>query len=175
MKKKGGDIVNSEIPVEELKENDEIEVVDAPTQDFEIKYTEMLDRYQRALAEFDNYRKRTAKELSMRHDDGLRTASEKLLPMIDNFERALNSHENKEDTFYQGVSMIKRQLEGILNDLGVLVMDLEIGTPFNPNFHNAVAHIEDENLGQSVVAEILQKGYMHRDKVLRHSMVKVAN
>jgi molecular chaperone GrpE len=95
--------------------------------------------------------------------------------VLDNFERALNAHEDKEDTFYQGVSMVARQLEGILNDLGVHAMDLEVGTPFNPNFHNAVAHIEDGNLGQSVVAEILQKGYMHRDKVLRHSMVKVAN
>jgi len=171
--------VSSETPKEDLREdnetNDDVEVVNAPTQDFEVKYTELLDRYQRTLAEFDNYRKRTVKELSTRHDDGLRTASEKLLPMVDNFERALNAHENKEDTFFQGVSMIKRQLEGILNDLGVQVMDLEIGTPFNPNFHNAVAHIEDENLGQSVVAEILQKGYMHKDKVLRHSMVKVAN
>ena len=171
--------MSSETPNENLREdnetNDDVEVVNAPTQDFEVKYTELLDRYQRTLAEFDNYRKRTVKELSTRHDDGLRTASEKLLPMVDNFERALNAHENKEDTFFQGVSMIKRQLEGILNDLGVQVMDLEIGTPFNPNFHNAVAHIEDENLGQSVVAEILQKGYMHKDKVLRHSMVKVAN
>jgi len=172
--------MSSETPIDELREDGEtneetVEVVDAPTKDFEVKYNEMLDRYQRTFAEFDNYRKRTTKELATRHDDGLRTASEKLLPMIDNFERALNAQENKEDTFYQGVSMIKRQLEGILNELGVQVMDLEIGTPFNPNFHNAVAHIEDENLGQSVIAEILQKGYMHKDKVLRHSMVKVAN
>jgi len=172
--------MSSETPIDELREDEEtndevVEVVEALTKDFEVKYNEMLDRYQRVLAEFDNYRKRTIKELSTRHDDGLRTASEKLLPMIDNFERALNAQENKQDTFYQGVSMIKRQLEGILNDLGVQVMDVEIGTPFNPNFHNAVAHIEDENLGQSVIAEILQKGYMHKDKVLRHSMVKVAN
>jgi len=158
------------------EEETTIEVLDVPDEaNFETKYAEALDRYQRTLAEFDNYRKRTIKEMATRHDDGLRSACEKLLPIVDNFERALNAYENKEDSFYQGVAMIARQLENALAELGVQPMQQEAGVKFDPNLHNAVAHVEDSNFGQNVIAEVLQKGYMHKDKVLRHSMVKVAN
>ncbi|MCL2286653.1 MAG: nucleotide exchange factor GrpE [Firmicutes bacterium] len=152
---------------------EEIEVLDPPNLD--LKYKEMEDRYQRSLAEFDNYRKRTIKEMSARYNDGVSYACEKLIPMVDNFERALNACEDKENGFYQGVAMIARQFEGILCDLGVNEIPLEPGDKFDPNFHNAVAHVEDENFGQNEVALVLQKGYIHKDKVLRHSVVKVAN
>ena len=152
-----------------------IEVLDMPENGFESKYKETLDRYQRALAEFDNYRKRTAKEMAARYNDGVRAACEKLLPIIDNFDRALNAQENKEDTFYQGIALIARQFDNTLAELGVEEIILEAGDGFDPNLHNAVAHDEDENFGQNVVADVLQKGYIHKDKVLRHSMVRVAN
>ena len=166
------DEIKDESP--ELQEGEQKpEVLDAVQQDS--KHNEMVDRYQRTLAEFDNYRKRTIKEMSTRYDDGIRAACEKLLPMIDNFERALSTHDDKENGFYQGVAMIARQFDGILKDLGVEPIELEPGGKFDPSFHNAVAHMEDENFGHSEVAEVLQKGYIHKDKVIRHSMVKVAN
>ena len=152
-------------------EGPECEVLDTP----DSRYNEMLDKYQRSLAEFDNYRKRTIKEMAARYDDGLRSACEKLLPMIDNFERALAACENKEDSFFQGVEMIARQFGAVLNEMGVQEINLEPGDSFDPNFHNAVAHVEDDNFGPNQVAEVLQRGYTHRDKVLRYSMVKVAN
>jgi len=161
------------LPQEELIEETP-EVLDVPDIP-ESKTDEMLDRYQRTLAEFDNYRKRTTKEMLAKYDDGVRSACERLLPLLDNFERALSAHENKEDSFYQGVAMIARQLDDTLAGLGVTPIALEPGDEFDPNFHNAVAHVEDENLGQSQVAAVLQKGYKHKDKVIRYAMVKVAN
>jgi molecular chaperone GrpE len=135
----------------------------------------MLDKYQRCLAEFDNYRKRTTKEMASRYDDGIRATCEKLLPIVDNFERALSAHDNKEDGFYKGIEMIARQFDNILESLGVQSIAAEPGVPFDTNLHHAVAHTEDPNFGENEVAEILQKGYIHRDRVIRHAMVKVAN
>ena len=136
---------------------------------------EMENRYQRSLAEFDNYRKRTTKEMAARFDEGAAYAVEKLIPMIDNFERALNAQENKEDSFYKGVEMIARQFEGILADLGVQPIEVNVGDQFSTDFHNAVAHVEDENFGANEVVQVLQTGYVHKGKVLRYSMVQVAN
>ena len=160
--------------VEEILE-DEVEILDPPSDDTDSKLAEATDRYQRTLAEFDNYRKRTVKEMAVRYEDGMRGTCEKLLPIIDNFDRALNACEDKESKFYQGIAMIARQLSDTLADLGVEEIYIEPGAEFDPNLHNAVAHIEDENFGQNVIADVLQKGYIHKDKVLRHSMVKVAN
>jgi len=167
------DTLDTEIPDAVNEEDQECEILDAP--ETNSKYNEILDRYRRSMAEFDNYRKRTTKEMSARYDDGIRAACEKLLPLVDNFERALSAHENKDDSFYQGVAMIARQFGNIYGELGILAIELNPGDQFDPNFHNAVAHVEDENFGQNEVAEILQKGYIHKDKVIRHSMVRVAN
>ena len=139
------------------------------------KVAEVTNLYQRTLAEFDNFRKRTSKEMAVRYDDGVRAACEELLPLVDNFERALNAHDNKDDSFYQGVAMIARQLDGILSSLGVQEIELVPGAQFDPSFHNAVAHAQDDNFGQNEVTDILQKGYIHNGKVLRYSMVRVAN
>jgi len=146
---------------------------DAPSAD--AKYNEMLDRYQRCLAEFDNYRKRTAKELAARYDDGIRAACEKLLPIIDNFDRAMSASEDKETPFYQGISMIARQFGDALTDMGIKEIETNPGDPFDANLHHAVAHGEDENFGTNEVAAVLQKGYVHKERVLRYAMVKVAN
>jgi molecular chaperone GrpE len=150
---------------------EEVEILDAPLE----KYNEMLDKYQRCLAEFDNYRKRTVKEMASRYDDGIRAAAEKLLPIVDNFDRALSSCDNKDDTFFKGIEMIARQFDTMLDEMGVKSIAIEPGSPFDANFHHAVAHTQDESFGENEVAEILQKGYVHKERIIRPAMVKVAN
>ncbi|MCL2571144.1 MAG: nucleotide exchange factor GrpE [Defluviitaleaceae bacterium] len=173
------EINENEMEAEEVEDSEEeVEVLDpeAPaTPDLEDVLAQAQDRHKRTLAEFDNFRKRTTKEMAARYDDGLRAAAEKLLPIVDNFQRAMNASENKEDNFYQGIALIARQLDNTLADIGIEPINDEPGTSFDHNIHHAVAHIEDDAYDQNVVVEVLQKGYKHRDKVLRPSMVKVAN
>ena len=137
---------------------------------------ELTDKVKRQMAEFDNFRKRTEKEKSQMYDMGAKTIVEKILPIIDNFERGLAAvpEDNKEDAFVVGMDKIYRQMLTVLEEAGVKPIEA-VGAEFDPNFHNAVMHVEDETLGENVVAEELQKGYMYRDTVVRHSMVKVAN
>ena len=137
---------------------------------------ELTDKVKRQMAEFDNFRKRTEKEKSQMFDMGAKTIVEKVLPVIDNFERGLAAvpEDNKEDAFVVGMDKIYRQMLTVLEEAGVKPIEA-VGAEFDPNFHNAVMHVEDETLGENVVAEELQKGYMYRDTVVRHSMVKVAN
>ena len=137
---------------------------------------ELTDKVKRQMAEFDNFRKRTEKEKSQMYDMGAKTIVEKILPVIDNFERGLAAvpEDNKEDAFVVGMDKIYRQMLTVLEEAGVKPIEA-VGAEFDPNFHNAVMHVEDETLGDNVVAEELQKGYMYRDTVVRHSMVKVAN
>lgn len=137
---------------------------------------EANDKYKRLLSEFENARKRTEKETARRYDEGAKGVLEKLLPIVDNFERALQSipEEDKDRAFEQGVSAIYKQLMTTFESIGVAPMNAE-GKEFNPDLHNAVMHIEDDTQGENVVVEELQKGYMYKESVLRHSMVKVAN
>lgn len=137
---------------------------------------DLTDKYQRLMAEFENARKRTAKETTRMYDMGAKDILEKLLPVVDNFERGMQtlSEEEKELPFIQGIDKIYKQFLTLLTDCHVEPMDAA-GKEFNPDYHNAVMHVEDEELGDNVVAEELQKGYMYKDMVLRHSMVKVAN
>ena len=137
---------------------------------------ELTDKVKRQMAEFDNFRKRTEKEKSQMYDMGAKTIVEKILPVIDNFERGLAAvpEESKEDAFVVGMDKVYRQMLTVLEEAGVKPIEA-VGAEFDPNFHNAVMHVEDETLGDNVVAEELQKGYMYRDTVVRHSMVKVAN
>lgn len=128
------------------------------------------------MAEFDNFRKRTEKEKSSMYEIGAKSVVEKILPVIDNFERGLAAvpEEQKEDAFVTGMDKIYKQLLTSLEEMGVKPIEA-LGQEFDPNFHNAVMHVEDEELGENIVAEEFQKGYMYRDTVVRHSMVKVAN
>lgn len=137
---------------------------------------ESNDRYKRLLAEFENARNRNEKESKRMYDIGAKEVLEKLLPVVDNFERALQMipEEDKERGFEQGVDKIYKQMMVTLEDIGVTPMNAE-GTEFNPDLHNAVLHVEDEAFGENIVTEELQKGYMYKEEVLRHSMVKVAN
>lgn len=137
---------------------------------------ELNDKLKRQMAEFDNFRKRTEKEKTQMYDMGAKSIIEKILPVIDNFERGLAAvpEEQREDAFVVGMDKVYRQMLTELDASGVKPIEA-VGQEFDPNFHNAVMHIEDENLGENVVAEEFQKGYVYRDSVVRHSMVKVAN
>ena len=134
---------------------------------------ELTDRLQRTMAEFDNFRKRTEKEKTSMYIIGAKEIVEKILPVVDNFERGLASAEEG-DAFAEGMKMIYKQLMTTLEELGVEPIEA-VGKEFNPDFHNAVMHMEDDSLGENVVVEELQKGYMYKSFVIRHSMVKVAN
>ena len=142
----------------------------------DIAIADLTDRLKRSMAEFDNFRKRSEKEKATMFDMGVGSNAEKILPVVDNFERAMAAAPKEGDgkAFAEGIAMIYNQLKKTLEDLGVKPIDC-VGQPFDPNFHNAVMHVEDESLGENVVAEELLKGYMYKDSVLRHSMVKVAN
>ena len=142
----------------------------------DIAIADLTDRLKRSMAEFDNFRKRSEKEKATMFDMGARSIAEKILPVVDNFERAMVAapKEGEGKAFADGITMIYNQLKKTLEDLGVKPIDC-VGQPFDPNFHNAVMHVEDESLGENVVAEELLKGYMYKDGILRHSMVKVAN
>ncbi len=137
---------------------------------------DLTDRLKRQMAEFENFRKRTDKEKSQMYAMGAKGIIEKILPVIDNFERGLAAvpQDQMEDPFAEGMTKIYKQMMTILEELGVKPI-AAVGEEFNPDFHNAVMHIEDETLGENIIAEELQKGYMYHDSVVRHSMVKVAN
>jgi molecular chaperone GrpE len=138
--------------------------------------TELTDKLKRQLAEFENFRNRTDKEKSQMYAVGAKDVIEKILPVIDNFERGLKSipEDQKGGPVASGMEMIYKQLITVLSDLGVTPIEA-VGQEFDPNLHNAVMHAEDEGLGENIVAEEFQKGYKYKDTVLRHSMVKVAN
>ena len=134
------------------------------------------DLRKRNLAEFENFRKRTEKEKSTMFDMGAKSVVEKLLPIIDNFERGFAglSEEQMSDPFVSVMDMVYKQLVKALADMGVEPIEA-VGKPFDPNLHNAVMHVEDENLGENTVAQEFQKGYLYHGSVVRHSMVQVAN
>lgn len=133
------------------------------------------EKYTRLLSEFDNMRARNEKESAEMSDKGAMEALEKILPVIDNLERALDTIEEDNKTpFQEGIEKIYRQLMDTLEEIGVKPMNAA-GTEFDPNYHNAVIHEEDENQGENLVVEEMQKGYMYKEQVLRHAMVKVVN
>lgn len=142
----------------------------------DIALEELTDKHQRLMAEFQNFRSRTEKEKTAMYEVGAKNIIEKILPVVDNFERGISamSDEDKESPIGQGMEKIYKQLITTLEEQGVKPIEA-VGCDFDPNFHNAVMHVEDEELGENVVAEEFQKGYMYRDSVVRHSMVKVAN
>lgn len=137
---------------------------------------ELTDRLKRQMAEFDNFRKRTEKEKTQMYEIGAKSVIEKILPVIDNFERgfATVTEEGKADPFVEGMDKVYKQMMTTLNEIGVTPIEA-LGEEFNPDFHNAVMHVEDEEAGENVIVEEFQKGYLYKETVVRHSMVKVAN
>ena len=138
------------------------------------KIDDLTDRLKRQMAEFENFRKRTEKEKADMFDAGARSVLEKILPVVDNFERGLANAPAEGDAFGDGVRMIYKQMTKTLDDIGLEAIDAK-GKTFDPNLHNAVMHVDDEAYGENEVVEELQKGYTFHDTVVRHSMVKVAN
>ena len=140
------------------------------------KIEELTDKLTRQMAAFDNFRKRTEKEKSGMFEMGAKSVVEKLLPVVDNFERGLASvpEDQKEDPFVAGVDKVYKQLLTVFDELGVKPIEA-VGQPFDPNLHNAVMHVEDESLGENVVAAVFQAGFQCGEKVIRFAMVKVAN
>ena len=140
------------------------------------KIEELTDRVKRQMAEFDNFRKRTEKEKSTMFEMGASDIIKKLLPIVDNFDRGFKSvtDEELETPFAKGMDMVHKQLLKMLEDADVKPIEA-LGGEFNPDFHNAVMHVEDDSVGENIVVEEFEKGYTYRDQVIRHSMVKVAN
>ena len=137
------------------------------------KIEELEDRVKRQMAEFENFRKRTEKEKAQMFETGAKSVIEKILPVVDNFERGLNAvPEGEQDSFAEGMNMIYKQLMTELEAIGVKPIEA-VGTEFNPDFHNAVMQVESDEYESGIVAQELQKGYMYRDTVVRHSMVAV--
>ncbi len=162
--------------MEENKENEVIEEVaeeKSETELLEEKVSELNDRLLRTTAEYDNFRKRTQKEKEAIYPDAIAYAVTAFLPVLDNFERAISS-ECSDEGYKKGVEMTYNQLLDTFKKLNVEEINPE-NEVFNPDFHNAVMHVEDENVGESVVTAVLQKGYKIGDKVLRFAMVQVAN
>ena len=135
---------------------------------------QLNDKVMRQMAEFENFRRRTEIEKSQMFATGAKSIVEKILPVVDNFERGLATVEEGADPFADGMLMIYKQLLTTLDEVGVKPIEA-VGQEFNPDFHNAVMHVEDEEVGENIVVEEFQKGYMYNDSVVRHSMVKVAN
>jgi len=164
----------------EAVEEGEVEVLDEKDEkiaQLEQQAADHLDKYQRCLAEFDNFRKRTVKEKASMYDDGVRSTVEKLLMVIDNLERAVAVQEGKadeNDAFFKGVKMTLTQFQDVLKGIGVEEIKA-VGEKFDPNLHAAVAHEDNEEYGENEVVLEMLKGYKYKDKVIRHSMVKVAS
>jgi len=156
----------------EASESEESEIKDKKDE----KIAELTDRYKRLLAEFDNFRKRTEKEKAQMFEIGAKTVLEKMLPVVDNFERGFKTvdPEDADDAFVVGMDKIYKQFMTTFETLGVTQISTA-DTEFDPNLHEAVMHVDDDSVGDNVIVEEFQKGYMYKDTVLRHSMVKVAN
>ena len=149
---------------------------DKKEKELQDKIDALNDQLRRQMAEFDNYRKRTDREKEQMFSNGEANVIEKILPVVDNFERGFDTvqDEDKDDAFVKGMQKIYSQLQKELTDLGVKPIDC-VGKPFDPSFHNAVQQVEDDTKESGTVAVELQKGYMYHDKVIRHSMVAVVS
>ena len=163
-----------ETPVEEAVETPVEEAVETPAVDpWEEKYNAEHDSYLRLAADYDNFRKRTIKEKEASYGNGKADAIEKILPIYDNLERAMNQA-CTDEAYKKGVEMTMNELLKIFGNLGVEIFG-QVGEEFNPEFHNAVMHTEDEALGENVISQVFLKGFKMGDKVVRFAMVQVAN
>ena len=165
--------VNQEETKKDTKENNTIEKLKAQLKEEKEKSDEYYEHLKRNMAEFDNFKKRISKEKDMMYNTISASVISELLPILDNFEKALNS-ESTDESYINGVAMIYGQLIDALNKIGVEEIEA-LNTTFDPNFHEAVMHVEDENFGEKEVVEVFRKGYKIGDKIIRHAMVKVAN
>lgn len=150
--------------------NEAVDEVEAKITELEAKCTDLSDKYLRTLAEYENFRKRTQKEREGIYADAYSDAVSRILPIIDNIERITAF--TTDEKMSEGINLIISSMKETLNKMGVT--EIETKT-FDPNFHNAVMHIDDENLGEGEIVEVFQKGYLYKERVIRYAMVKVAN
>ena len=169
------EVVEAEKEVaEETKKKTKKKKESSKTAAYEEKIADLEDRVKRQMAEFENFRKRTEKEKSMMFEMGAKSVIEKLLPVVDNFERGLAAiPEGEQNSISEGMNMIYKQMMTELDNLGVKPIEA-LGKEFNPDFHNAVMQVESEEFEEGIIAQELLKGYTYRDSVVRHSMVAVA-
>ena len=163
--------------ITEAADGEVVEDAQEKSNETDTKLAEMTDKCQRLAAEYYNYRERTAKEKASMYSDGARDTVEKILPVVDNLERAIAAQSTKcgdDDSFFKGVEMILKQFKEILNAMGVEEIPAK-GEKFDPNLHSAVSHVDDENFGENEITIEMMKGYKYKEKVIRHSMVQVAN
>lgn len=174
-KKDKEEILNEEISSSEdiQTENDVEEKVISETEKLTAELNDEKNKHLRLMAEYDNFRKRSAKEKLETYSDATSKIAGDILPVYDNFERALQS-ESTDETFKKGVEMIFNQFTETIKKLGIEVID-PIGQEFDPNFAQAINHVEDGSLGENIVSQVFQKGYKTGDKVIRYAMVVVAN
>ena len=165
--------IQEEVAEEAVAEASETVEETPEVNEWEEKYNAERDAHLRVAAEFDNFRKRTIKEKEASYGNGKADAVEKLLPVYDNLERALNQP-TEDEAYKKGVEMTMTQLVGIFSGLGVEIFG-NVGEAFDPNFHNAVMHTEDESLGENVISQVFQKGFKLGEKIIRFAMVQVAN
>ncbi len=165
---------NEEVLEEAQTEETPVNESDAKIEELEKELAAAKEAHIRTLAEYDNYRKRSVKEKENIYADAKVSCLSELLPVLDNFDRALNVKQADAETYKKGMEMISTNFMEILKKLGVEAFG-EKGEEFDPNFHNAVMSVEDEELGENVIAEVFNKGYKLGDRVLRHAVVKVAN
>ncbi len=165
---------NEEIIDEVQNEEATVNEADAKIEELEKELAAAKEAHIRTLAEYDNYRKRSVKEKEGIYADAKAACLSEFLPVLDNFDRALSVQQADAETYKKGIEMISTSFGEILKKLGVEAFG-EKGEEFDPNFHNAVMSIEDDSLGENVIAEVFTKGYKLGDKVLRHAIVKVAN
>jgi molecular chaperone GrpE len=182
----------SEVTEEEVKEGQEAEgeaqeeektddTQTDPLEELQKKYDEKqkeadeyLNMLKRTMADFDNFRKRTAKEKESLFDDGYSDAVKNLLPVLDNLERAEQNSSQQEGSLYEGVKMVLKIFRDLLEKSGVKEIEAE-GIRFDPDYHNAILHVEDDSVGENIIVEVFQRGFIYKGKVIRHSLVKVAN
>ena len=162
-----------EEPAVEEASAPEAETAPDPAEELKTQLAAKEDQFLRLAAEYDNFRRRSAKEKTEAYSKAKADAALAFLPVYDNLERALKQG-SEDEAFLKGVEMTMTQLVNVLDSLGIKAIEAE-GKPFDPNFHNAVMHIKDENLGENVVAQVFQTGFIMGDKVIRFAMVQVAN
>ncbi len=165
---------NAEEPVQETVESEQAAEAAPAPDETKAELDKLKDQYLRTLAEYDNYRKRTTKEKEQAFGRGVSYAIEAVLPVVDTFERALASAKDPEDGFVKGVHMTYQQMMTALKGLGITPIEC-LGQQFDPHFHNAVMHVDDEQYGENEIVAVLLTGYMYNDTLLRAAMVKVAN
>lgn len=172
-------------PSEEQEEEEKVDIEDVPSEEApseeaaEDKTAELEKRYMALFAEYENFRKRSAKEKEDLYASAVATVTKDFLSVLDNIDRALeagkNADENSVEKVVQGIELIGKQAEDVLSKLGVKEIECERGTKFDPNLHEAVMHVDDGELGEQEVAAVFQKGYIYKDRVVRHAVVQVAN